>query len=1106
MERNEISGLVSRWGTRQVVRAGLAGLGLVTGLLPLGDVQAHLSIIRQGAESRGSKETGDEHGRALAVGDFDGDGWEDLAVGAPFEDVGSTADAGAVVVSYGTAFGLTHVGAELHTAETMGVTVRTDAFLGYALVAADFDQDGYDDLIVGAPGEQVGFVAGAGRIHVLEGGPSGLSYRNSFTQTDAGGVIEVDDEFGAALAAGNWNGDAAGYMDLAVGSPGEDDAAGAVYTFHGSGLFFLLANDFFTSADFSQLAVPGAEIGASLAAGNFVSTSHDDLAIGAPYLDIGVNAAGAVFLVRGTSDGLATAAYPRYDAADIDAATASGWFGFALAGGKLRSGSYDALAIGEPGYTHPGYDRTGRVHVLDGGSSGLDLTDPLDLSACDFLGSCGLDALFGTSLAVGYFDATGGTYEDLAVGADGSGQEYGVQSAGGVYVFHGGANGPSGAYGWAGFSQANLGETNETFDRLGDRVAFGAFDDTGKGTLVASAPGEDLDETTTNIGLVHVIAPWRQHFGLASQHAIVLDCDDQIVFSQKPFDQVSIASTTKAMTLLVAAERTQLSPDDPHYVSLHAPYSVPAWLADDIPGSQVPLVQDETMTLRELMYTCMFLSGNDAAYAIADLAGVSGPSVEPYEEFIDAMNDKAAELGMDGTHFHNPAGLDQAPRSYAGDHYSTPYDMAILSRAVMENEIVREIVGSTRFEMNRRFGTPENCEIEAWEFLNIFRGVLDNDIFAANGIKGGETPAARRTGLFSAGVAGQDDVIACTFGTEPAAGWESYIDDAAYLLELGAGSCDLDLAYFGTSFEPTWFGEFHLDPGCRTGGSTSGNLPSSEGLLLRSYRTEGEGGVEVRFDATDIVEVSIPHQGATTLGAGPFRSHGGIRIQNQGGDPAVVWVAPSAGGTAQQYSIGRGASVELAPFTSGVTLSAFTLEIENVATSQTPAHLTVEVTYGFDLDLGASSRTAPFHEVTLERPVEMIDASLQVAYEPSGPAPGTRIYTTLGDDDLVVSAPEGSGVGSGENLSMRSAAPNPFVDATRIGFALREEAEVGAEIFDAQGREVRSLGPQQLSAGNWTFDWDGRDGYGKLAPTGVYFYRLDVAGREAASGKLVRVN
>jgi flagellar hook assembly protein FlgD len=65
---------------------------------------------------------------------------------------------------------------------------------------------------------------------------------------------------------------------------------------------------------------------------------------------------------------------------------------------------------------------------------------------------------------------------------------------------------------------------------------------------------------------------------------------------------------------------------------------------------------------------------------------------------------------------------------------------------------------------------------------------------------------------------------------------------------------------------------------------------------------------------------------------------------------------------------------------------------------------------------------------------------------------------------------------------------------------------VGAEIFDAQGRQVRALGPQRLTAGSWMFEWDGRDGHGELAPTGVYFYRLEVEGREAADGKLVRIN
>lgn len=1069
---------------------------------------AHLSIIRQGAESRGAKETGDEHGRAVAVGDFNGDGFQDLAVGAPKEDVGTTVDAGMVVINYGSALGLTHVGADYHTAETMGQSLRTGALLGSAVVAADFDHDGYDDLVIGAPGEQVVFAAGAGRVYVLEGGPSGLSFRVAWSQSDAGGTAESGDRFGEALAAGNWNGDAAPFMDLAVGAPGEDDAAGAVFTFHGSSVLFLSADDSFTAADFSSNYVIGAEVGSALATGNFVSTGHDDLAIGAPGLYIGSNAAaGAVFLVRGTSAGLALNGYPRYAGSDIDAGTAAGRFGLALAGGKFRSGSYDALAIGEPGHNHPGYNTTGRVLVLSGGSTGLDVASAIDLRHCEFSGTCGSLAFFGWSLAAGHFATAGGTYDDLAIGAPGVGSEFGTPSAGAVYVIEGGANGPTGQYGWAGFTQPNLGEQFEAYDKLGDGVAFGSFDDSGKGALVATAPGEDLDATTTDIGLVHIIAPWRQVINLSCEYSVALDCEDKIVFSQKPFDRVSIASTTKAMTVLLAAERSQLPPNDPLYISLNEPYVVPAWVANDVYGSQVPLVEGETITLRELMWTCIMVSGNDAACAIADLAGQGYFLISDYSEFMDAMNDRAAALGMNGTHFHNPAGLDEPPVPYSGGHYSTPYDMALLSRAAMENDIIREIVGSDRFDMTRRFGTPGNCDYEPWEFLNIFRGVLNNDILAANGIKGGETGNAKRTGLFSANAPGQGDAIACTFRTDPSAGWPAYIDDAAHLLQLGAAECNFDFTYLGAMFAATWFNEFHLDPGCRTGGST-GTFPGGGAgdMLLRSYHSGGGEPLGVQYDVHDVVEVSIPYFGSTELGVAPFRSHGDVRIANHGSETAIVLVTPSVGGTAQQHTIAPGNSVTLAPFTAGFTLPDFDLVIQNLHTAQTDADLTIEATYGYDLALGAPNLAMPFHTLTLKRPPQVVSGSVQIAYTPDHPSPGTRLYVAVGDQNATVDAPEAEMAAVDGPISAHAATPNPFVTSTRITFDLPQASEVGAEIYDALGRRVRVLEDRALDGGRWALDWDGRDAGGIASPSGVYFYRLRVQGRDAVSGKVIRTN
>jgi len=621
---------------------------------------------------------------------------------------------------------------------------------------------------------------------------------------------------------------------------------------------------------------------------------------------------------------------------------------------------------------------------------------------------------------------------------------------------------------------------------------------------VASAPGEDIDASLTNVGLVHVIAPWRQALGISCEYSIVMDCEDNIIFSQKPFDEVWIASTTKTMTVLIAAERSQLPVNDPLYVGLNETYVVPDWVADDIPGSQVPLVEDETMTLRELMWTCMFMSGNDAAYAIADMLG--GPGGGDYSQFVLSMNERADELNRDDTAFHNPAGLDSPPKPYPGGHYSTAYDMALLSRAAMENEIVAEIVGSSSFEMNRRFAVGNDCEIEQWEFLNIFRGVLNNPIQAANGIKGGETPNAKRTGLFSATGPGLGDAIATTFFTDASVGWDAYIDDAAHLLELGADECGFDFSYLGWAAEATWFNEFNLDPGCRVGGS-SGRFPGQHGdTVLRSYRSAGNSPLNVEYEATDIVEVSIPYLQSTELGAGPFRAHDGIRILNQGTALAIVRVTPSVGGSAQIHNIPVGGSVTLAPFTSGPTLLDFDLVIENLHTSQLNAHLTVETTYRFDLALGAGQSSEPVHSLTLKRPAAVVSGNAQVAFTPDQPSPGTRIYVTVGDANTSVDAPEVEVTMPEAAITKHGAAPNPFVASTRITFDLPQASQVGAEIFDAQGRRVRELEDRALEAGRWALDWDGRDGHGSAAPTGVYFYRLRVEGREAVSGKLVRTN
>jgi hypothetical protein len=180
-----------------------------------------------------SPENGDRFGSALEAGPFDTGAAFDLAVGAPGETVARAGAAGAVTVFYAAAGGLAGPGQTLLQDNPEG----GDLF-GSALVSGSFRHNGRFDLAVGAPGESVGRTIGMGAIAVFLDQPGGITPGSprTVTQREAGGAEETGDQFGSALAAGLYNGD--DFYDLAVGVPGEDIGtvadAGAVSTLHGS--------------------------------------------------------------------------------------------------------------------------------------------------------------------------------------------------------------------------------------------------------------------------------------------------------------------------------------------------------------------------------------------------------------------------------------------------------------------------------------------------------------------------------------------------------------------------------------------------------------------------------------------------------------------------------------------------------------------------------------------------------------------------------------------------------------------------------------------------------------------------------------------------------
>ncbi|WP_371528114.1 integrin alpha [Streptomyces sp. NBC_01283] len=191
---------------------------------------------------------------ALAGGDFDGDGYDDLALGNCREiaDENITdpcgpeqlAKGGAVHIRFGGpngSFGWEQQTFNQDTPGMPGVAETGDGF-GDALSVADIDADGHDDLIAGAPGEAIGSAAKAGSVTVLKGGEMGLldpagaanpgtaAYQQN--SPDILGVAQAGDLFGAALAFGDHNGD--GVPDLSVAAPGENSAAGGVWDLPGA--------------------------------------------------------------------------------------------------------------------------------------------------------------------------------------------------------------------------------------------------------------------------------------------------------------------------------------------------------------------------------------------------------------------------------------------------------------------------------------------------------------------------------------------------------------------------------------------------------------------------------------------------------------------------------------------------------------------------------------------------------------------------------------------------------------------------------------------------------------------------------------------------------
>jgi hypothetical protein len=426
--------------------------------------------------------------------DFNNDGAADLAIGVPFEWVGAIQDAGAVHVLYGSAGGLQGPGSQFFTQDTPGVPGTADQLdhLGSGLATGDFDQDGFADLAIGVPGEDIGTIGSAGAVIALYGSVAGLTTSGAQLLTQAGGATELNDAFGAALAAGDFNHD--GFADLAAGL-GEDVGsvadAGAVSMLLGSsGGLTTVGGRLFTQ-------VGGAVevedfFGGTLAAGDFDHDGFADLAAGARFEDVGsVIDAGAVSVLYGSPTGL-TRAGGRLFTQVGGAAEVQDFFGDAVAAGDFDQDGFADLTVGAPGEDVASAFDAGAVSVLFGSSAGVTRAGGRLFTQVASPVEAG-DG-FGTALAAGDFDQDG--FADLAAGAAGEGG-----GPGAVSVLFGSSVGLTRVGGQL-FTQ--VGGAAEGIDRFGASLAAADFDQDGFTDLAAGAPFETLG-SIAEAGAVSVI-------------------------------------------------------------------------------------------------------------------------------------------------------------------------------------------------------------------------------------------------------------------------------------------------------------------------------------------------------------------------------------------------------------------------------------------------------------------------------------------------------------------------------------------------------------------------------------------------------------------------
>ncbi|MBL8201970.1 MAG: FG-GAP repeat protein [Chromatiales bacterium] len=424
-------------------------------------------------------------GFAVATaGDLDGDGYADVAVGAPRYDT-PAADAGAAYVYFGGASGLAATPGDFHAGLVAG-----DRFGDAIGTGGDINGDGCGDLVIGAPGVSDGQTA-EGAVSLFRGACQGGKAARFDGQATSN---QGSSGFSAAVSgAGDVNGD--GYADVVVGAPAFDNGEtdeGRVYVYLGGPAGqpdnYPVSNSWITEGDQAD-----AGWGTVVApAGDVNGDGYSDLIVGAPLYDKGEVDEGAAFVYLGSAAGLGPDAAPGTPPDwFVEGNQAGARFGASVASaGDVNGDGYADVIVGAPGYDN-GQTDEGRAFIYLGGPGGL-ASSPAWMVESNNTG-----ASFGAAVGTAG-DVNGDGYSDVIVGAWKFQDPLNLQVEGRAFVYLGRSGGPSTTPAWVAQGNQDLARFGWSVGTAGDVNGDGYSD------VIVGAP--DFDDGEADEGLAFVYA------------------------------------------------------------------------------------------------------------------------------------------------------------------------------------------------------------------------------------------------------------------------------------------------------------------------------------------------------------------------------------------------------------------------------------------------------------------------------------------------------------------------------------------------------------------------------------------------------------------------